>query len=706
MHPSSVIRRTGPHIRECAAPAMKFGRYFLRKQLPAWEDCYVRYKLLNDIIKATVEGNSASVSENSEKHKVVVSLSAAAALSPASTSPPISGDFFDVLEADMKMVDAFSDGEAARIRREVSYLKEKVERMSGTTTAEEVLVLREDASILGNEFLKLESYANLNFMAIHKILKKHDKKLPQTPCRQLYISRLQQQRWVKQDYSKIFVHLSKIHSTLRGDGSGKQSDAGGQAFVRTTTKYWVRTHDISHVKHAVLQHLPVFQFNLDALHGDSQLTNSAYFDNDELDLYHERLDKVPGAIAIRLRWYASEEPSLVFVERKTHHDSWTGDASVKERFTLRESEVMSFLNGGYTVEDKMADMVAKGKSSEDRAEVRRLFTEIYEQIRSRNLKPMMRTQYMRVAYQIPFDATVRISMDTNLLLMCENSPSTGYDCMSEGRWFRDPQLPTPNTEVTKFPHAVLEVKLSLQENEMPPQWVLELIESGMLTEVHKFSKFIHGCCTLIPHRVRAVPYWVDDSSVRPSMLKSARSGRLAIGELPTFALMRSAPEIIESTQGGPDASEAGLSEKLGVWFGWFHDALFGPSDVIRPKKPRKTPMKVEPKVFFANERTFLSWVHMAVTIGTVAAALLSSGGVGAVVSGDTTLVPGDATAILVGAMLLPVSLFMLVYALMMFRWRSKLLKWKIDGDFYDKLGPSLLGWLLVGCFVVIFCISY
>ena len=34
------------------------------------------------------------------------------------------------------------------------------------------------------------------------------------------------------------------------------------------------------------------------------------------------------------------------------------------------------------------------------------------------------------------------------------------------------------------------------------------------------------------------------------------------------------------------------------------------------------PMKIEPKTFFANERTFLAWLHMAVTIGSISAALL------------------------------------------------------------------------------------
>src|SRR5690349_12054276 len=41
-----------------------------------------------------------------------------------------------------------------------------------------------------------------------------------------------------------------------------------------------------------------------------------------------------------------------------------------------------------------------------------------------------------------------------------------------------------------------------------------------------------------------------------------------------------------------------------------------------------TAMRLEPKTFFANERTFLSWLHMSVTIGSIAAALLGFAGRG------------------------------------------------------------------------------
>jgi hypothetical protein len=56
----------------------------------------------------------------------------------------------------------------------------------------------------------------------------------------------------------------------------------------------------------------------------------------------------------------------------------------------------------------------------------------------------------------------------------------------------------PLNEITRFPHAVLEVKLQVKQGNESPQWVTDLINSGMLMEVHKFSKFIHGCAVLLP----------------------------------------------------------------------------------------------------------------------------------------------------------------------------------------------------------------
>jgi hypothetical protein len=38
---------------------------------------------------------------------------------------------------------------------------------------------------------------------------------------------------------------------------------------------------------------------------------------------------------------------------------------------------------------------------------------------------------------------------------------------------------------------------------------------------------------------------------------------------------------------------------------------------------RKVPVKVEPKVYFANERTFLAWLHMSVTLASISVAIIA-----------------------------------------------------------------------------------
>jgi len=730
---------------------MKFGQYLKTQRNEEWIAHYIDYKGLKDIIKELAASEKSAIDVDIGRSgfgERVTSLSSTKANAVIGTSMPkevTETMFFAKLEKEMEKVDAFTHSRMLDVQLRTEAIEAKL-NFGGkipSFTEQERDTMNDEARSLGDDFLKIEKFVNLNFLGFHKILKKHDKQLPSTPCRKFYLTRLHGQRWVKHDYSKLFVNLSKIHAVIRGDKSGIDDNTGAQNFVRTTTKYWVRTEDISRVKHILLQHLPIFQHDLDALEGDSQATSSVYFDNTQLELYHGRLDKTPGAIAIRFRWYATNEPDVVFVERKTHHDSWTGDLSVKERFTLKEKQVLPFLRGEYTVEDKIAEMQKSGKSQRDQDNVRRLFSEIYSQIDSKQLRPTMRTVYMRAAYQIPFDATVRVSLDTNLTMIAEN-PKIGPDCATEGRWYRNPEIPLPPTEFTLFPHAVLEVKLSLKEGDEAPKWVADLITSNLVTQVHKFSKFIHGCATLLSEDVQAVPYWVDDESIQPSMLRSqppVRARRSFIGTPESvnretkkpkhvypfgygphesIQLMERKPSIVSNTNYGTvpggfkDRSMFGTvyeSYEESGFLLWvcspIRKCFFGsPAYESIVSKPRKTPMKVEPKVFFANERTLLSWLHMAITLGSISAALLGMSGASASSSGSKVSVSkGEEGARLIGLLLLPVAIVFCGYALNTFYWRGQRIRSRTEGPFHDEVGPFVLGGILMLALSAIFFIS-
>jgi SPX domain protein involved in polyphosphate accumulation len=73
-----------------------------------------------------------------------------------------------------------------------------------------------------------------------------------------------------------------------------------------------------------------------------------------------------------------------------------------------------------------------------------LATEIVQAINSKQLVPTMRTQYMRTAFQIQNDASVRISLDTNLCMIYERDPGV----MLGERWYRDPTKAVPEDQAS------------------------------------------------------------------------------------------------------------------------------------------------------------------------------------------------------------------------------------------------------------------
>ena len=53
-----------------------------------------------------------------------------------------------------------------------------------------------------------------------------------------------------------------------------------------------------------------------------------------------------------------------------------------------------------------------------------------------------------------------------------------------------------------------------------PKWVTDLQNSGLIYECHEYSKYCHGTAVLLPEDVRSVPYWVDDVTLRESIIAS------------------------------------------------------------------------------------------------------------------------------------------------------------------------------------------
>lgn len=194
-------------------------------------------------------------------------------------------NFLNLVETDMVRIEKFTLSQVTLIRNKLSEVEAQLKNTGpkGEPSWNEKQVSKL-ADEVANDFLRLEKYVNINFMGFHKILKKHDKHVTSNPVKAFYVNRLHSQAWVRGDYSDIVVRLSNVYSAIRQDHVAEENQDASQSFLRTTTKYWVKTEDVSRVKYAVLRHLPVFLQKTSTGESDSQFTNSVYVDNDQLEL--------------------------------------------------------------------------------------------------------------------------------------------------------------------------------------------------------------------------------------------------------------------------------------------------------------------------------------------------------------------------------------------------------------------------------------
>lgn len=106
-----------------------------------------------------------------------------------------------------------------------------------------------------------------------------------------------------------------------------------------------------------------------------------------------------------------------------------------------------------------------------------------------------------------------------------------------------------------------------------------------------------------------------------------------------------------------------------------------------PGKRIALPTRVEPKVFFANERTFLSWMNFTVILGALAMGMLNF---------------GDRAAFISAFLFTAVAMATMLYALFTYHWRAKSIRIRGQAGFDDRFGPTFLALILLLAVVVNF----
>lgn len=306
------------------------------------------------------------------------------------------------------------------------------------------------------------------------------------------------------------LSMSSVHVT---PSSGA---VGSEEFDRRSVKYWVHLQDLPFVVARIIPHLPWSTFT--NTYEESRRrglpftlfspVSSVYWDNQEFLFYHRRLKRVEGSTIIRMRWYsdalaedcnALKPNDPVFMEVKVHHEAWSGARSNKRRFKLKNSEVDDFVAGNLSLIGALEKMKKDKSTVTQQRDFQSLATEILSKIHAYGLKPAIRTQCGRAAFQRGSDQSVRVSIDTNLRFSAEDF-GLAHHWRYEGN----------DAPSSLFPYAVVEVKLKCAENERIAPWIEELMSCRYMESIPKFSKYSHGIATLYGHTtfIHMVPYWM------------------------------------------------------------------------------------------------------------------------------------------------------------------------------------------------------
>ncbi|KAL4433860.1 hypothetical protein ABPG75_000301 [Micractinium tetrahymenae] len=388
----------------------------------------------------------------------------------------------------------------------------------------------------GQELVHLDRFLRQNVAACAQLAQMHDQQHrraggPELPLAEVegpYLEAAQGALLGELRMEPLVLGLSDAYELCRLIESDAAALAGRPAhwvppdrFQRVTRKFWLHPADVMRFKAEVIKHLPVLIFGdrqkltegspfevaflRDQQASDSSDTTSVYYDEpNSLPCYHDRLRKDDGASVVRLRWYgeraAGAPGQRIFVERKVHRERCTGEFSYKERAPIEQRYVTEYTSGTGAPPEML-----EGPHAEFLQDTQRFL------VQGRQV-PLMRTVYRRTAFQEASNNLVRISLDTQLHMVREHGAPR-----APGDWCRDMAAPLPPHDAVYFPYAVVEIKLQ----EAPPAWVTDLLGTGMLLPVPKFSKFLHGAALLFQHRCLNVPYWFLPDEHDPRMMSPA-----------------------------------------------------------------------------------------------------------------------------------------------------------------------------------------
>ncbi|KAG7927250.1 hypothetical protein KL925_002621 [Ogataea polymorpha] len=805
---------------------MLFGVKLQNEVFPPWKNYYIDY----DHLKKLLKENIIESTENSTKAGSSSAISA--------WSEKDEAEFASQLDSELEKVYTFQISKYKELDEEISklelqseeYLKSISEKKSADFDAKAFQKKLEELLWLAKE---LDHFARLNFTGFIKIVKKHDRLHKGYSVKALLSVRMKSLPLnnISEDTSPYLFRISTLYSFVRDQmgssslstslqnsiqklsSSGRISttpsaslnNVGQKDYGYKVLKFWIHPDNLMEIKTTILRHLPVLIYTNqnddddDEYNVDPKIT-SLYFDNRQFELYNNKLlknlNKTPS---LRIRWSGKlrDNPELTIEKKIFDYDTGTSN---DVRLSLKEKYINDFIfqknpkdeqedmelpnrpkndsNIKLTLEKFVKRLERKGISKESIDKLSSNFKELQQFIRENDLQPTLRTVHTRTAFQMPGDDRVRITIDSDILFIREDSFDPDRPIRNPREWHRmdidssidDPYSLLRKGEYTKFPYSVMEIKVANSIFNNPSSrtlaWINDLTNGHLVKEVPNFSKFIQGISSLFleDDNLDILPFWLPEleNDIRKNPEQAYHDSRekqirqqqqdeilrnlkKKVSESPnpvtntgtvhldqiveeeedlddnessdeesatalspsgksTFNLVSTSNTLI--TSGAPSESngftEPPRKKKLNVASYFMpvfskvsklegyeseDEEIVLPPGVVKPKTLIKQsgPIKVEAKVWLANERTFVRWLHVTTLLSALTFTIYASV--------SSSHIPVVATNI--AYIYFALTLFSGVWAYAIYMKRLELIKLRSGRHLDGVFGPLVVALVLI-----------
>ncbi|KAJ5641630.1 hypothetical protein N7490_005630 [Penicillium lividum] len=311
-------------------------------------------------------------------------------------------------------------------------------------------------------------------------------------------------------------------------------------------------------------------------------------------------------------------------------------------------------------------------------------------------------------------------------------------------------------EIVRFPYALLEIKLRGKANQA--EWVNDLMASHLVKDAPRFSKFVHGTAQLFEDYVNSFPFWLGEleSDIRrdpetafyeeQERLARRNEEDIAVGSFlggagspsanalagspfsrwsePRHGALRRpsgfsevpatrrlshvepqhravVPQLPVETVQEPEEEPSRLTSILKS-LGISKPNWTGPENVPLPPGVRDPgiwikdtgPVRVESKVWLANQRTFIKWLHISILLSSLSLGLYNAAG------------KHNKIAQALAVVYTFFALFSAAWGWYMYEKRSRLIRQRSGKDLDNLFGPLVVCIGLAVALVLNFAFKY